>query len=241
VSRKPLPVQCRADYIANIWPLISLPGPPQLTPGAGRAFSPERTYTMRPPSAFDRLARSSLTARRRSGRRGAAPIVADVGHAPTSPALARVPCEEVVRRRRPASFAIAQPVVWVCHLATSSTGRSTICCFAARRRPRRMAVTSQPSDLPITKWLQESIHQFWKLDEEIELSARPHLHHHRPRAEEPPDQALGAGIPDFRSAAVDRSGSQLWSPRSSGVWRALTTGTTGPAAVESFPATTRLP
>jgi hypothetical protein len=48
-----------------------------------------------------------------------------------------------------------------------------------------MAVTSQPSDLPITKWLQESIHQFWKLDEEIELSARPHLHHHRPRAEEP--------------------------------------------------------
>ena len=99
----------------------------------------------------------------------------------------------------------------------------------------------QPSDLPITKGLEESIHQFRKLDEEIELSARPHLHHHRPRAEEPPDQALGAGIPDFRSAAVDRSGSQLWLPRSSGVWRALTTGITGPAAVESFPATTRLP
>jgi Domain of unknown function (DUF1931) len=55
----------------------------------------------------------------------------------------------------------------------------------------------QPSDLPITKGLQESIHQFRKLDEEIELSARPHLHHHRPRADEPPDQALGAGVPDF--------------------------------------------
>ena len=36
----------------------------------------------------------------------------------------------------------------------------------------------QPSDLPITKGLEESIHQFRKLDEEIELSARPHLHHH---------------------------------------------------------------
>lgn len=55
----------------------------------------------------------------------------------------------------------------------------------------------EPSDLPITKGLQETIHDFRRLDEEIEL--RPILEHLAtlPPLDRPPSEASEAQLPEI--------------------------------------------
>jgi hypothetical protein len=56
---------------------------------------------------------------------------------------------------------------------------------------------TEPGDLPITKGLQESIHQFRKLDEEVELGPILEELATYPQLDRPPTEATEARLPEI--------------------------------------------